>query len=587
MPDTFFLAMVDASDTAFTEEFARHDETMFSFSVSQQEGDFCGLSVVIKNPSESLLSEDRKQWCWLSVSDGVGYRPLFRGRIVGVPSDIQKDLVSVEFLAKPADFEAQKQSLAATLRVAPFFDYAFVDPQSWEDVEAVLEARTDAWHIDQTGTAVTVSSIIEGEDGTLLITADQIFEDGFSLSYNDAPLRKVNLEMRAMWTQQIAGSIDITPQLLAAFQAAGSPAGFVTSFTGQGLYDDWPMEGANLGNVYEFGPQVIKVADGKALGKQSKTVKVKYDRAPSTKDDTSALRKMKVKFRRWGFYVQSFVNFAASIDRTEDIRFTVYADVQDMVNGTEDEQSETISLSSGALGALVGVGSGAEIPIGDPARDQFWPTVRGLQAIEYGLTHARALLLRRARAAEITVTVPMATAMDASCRKSATVFHPDLPGGSATGKIVGYSFGVDGSSGEESGQIVIACLVGKDSSLEAVDGLPTYASADALGPDVQEFTGRVAYQSGIDMAYALPSWMGASPAVVGVQSIVVTGGETEQSTALDQRFIDIDAACDELNDHFTEVDIHMTPLDTSPRDLRYNDSAVNLSIPAGINLGAL
>lgn len=588
MARTYYLALVGPTDTTFSETFARHDEVVFSFTVSQAEADFCSLSLVIENPSEALLDPGRNQWAWLSMDDGsTDITPLFFGRIVGVPADIQNDLVQVEFLAKPVDFEDQKRALASTLRVAPYFDYAFIDPQMWDDPDTVLEARTDVWHINRTSGAVSISSILAGEDGTIDITADLIPNGGFSLSYNDAPLRKVNLEMRAMWTQQIAGTIDITAPLLAAFQAAGSPPGYVTSYTGQGLYDDWPMEGDSLGNVYEFGPQTITVADGKSLSRESLSVGVNYDRAPTSDDEKVAKRRMKVSFRRWGFKISSKVKYAASIDRTEDILFTVYADVQDMVNGTEDEQAETITLSSGALGALTGVGSAAEIPIGDVSRHQFWPIDRGVQAIEFGLTHARALLLRRARAAQITVTVPFSTAIAASCRKSATVHHPKLPGGSATGKIVSYSFGVDGSNGDESGEITIMCLVGKDTSLSATAGTPTWSSADHVGPDWQQFTGRVAYESGIDMAYALPSWSAASPATVGVQSVTVTGGETEQETALSNRFIDIDAACDELNDHHTEVDLHMIPLDTSPRELRYNDSTVTLSIPAGINLGGL
>jgi hypothetical protein len=34
-------------------------------------------------------------------------------------------------------------------------------------------------------------------------------------------------------------SLDITNELLAAFAAAGSPAGVVSSYTGQGLEADW------------------------------------------------------------------------------------------------------------------------------------------------------------------------------------------------------------------------------------------------------------------------------------------------------------------------------------------------------------
>ncbi|MFZ1059287.1 MAG: hypothetical protein WAP47_08845 [Candidatus Rokuibacteriota bacterium] len=587
MARTYYLALVDAEDTTFSEDFARHDETVFSFTVSQQEGDFCSLSVVIENPSVALLDDSRPQWAWLSMDEDGEITPLFHGRIVGVPADLQKDLVTVEFLAKPVDFEDQKRTVAATLREAPFWDYAFIDPQMWDDADATLEARTDVWHINRTTNAVAISSIISGEDGTLDIPADLIPDGEFSLSYNDAPLRKVNLEMRALWTQDVKGSLNITPELLAAFAAAGSPDGYVTTFTGQGLYDDWPMDGDNLSNVYSFGPQKINVADGKALGKQYKNVKVKYDRAPTSTTETVAKRKHKVKFRRWGFFIDSIVNYDATIDRTEDILFTVYADVQDMVNGTEDEQSETITLSSGALGSEVGVGSAVEVPIGDSSRDQFWPTPRGLAAIEYGLSHARALLLRRARAAQITVTVPIGTAIQASCRKSATVHHPELPGGAATGKIVGYNFGVDGSTGEEGGQITIACLVGKDTDFAAVDGTPDWADADYVGADWQHFTGRIAYNEGIGVNYALPAWTDHQPAVIGVQSVSVLNGETTQSMVLDARFLDIDAACDALNGYCTEVDLHMIPLDTSPRELRYSDSIVNLSIPLGINLGGV
>lgn len=587
MQRIYYLALVEAADTTFSETFARHDETVFSFTVYQQEGDFCSLSVVIENPSEALLDPSRNQWAWLSMEEGETITPLFHGRIVGIPADLDKDLVTVEFLAKPVDFEAQKHTVAASLRVAPFWDYAFIDPQMWDDPDTALEARTEVWHIARLVNTVSATSIIEGDDGTLDITADLIPFDGFSLSYNDAPLRKVNLQMRAMWTQEVKGTLNITPNLLAAFAAAGSPDGYVTTYTGQGLYDDWPMEGDTLSNVYEFGPQTITVIDGKVIGKQYKTVNVKYDRAPTSQAETSAKRKMKVKFRRWGFFIECLINYDARIDRTEDITFTVYADVQDMVNGTEDEQSETITLSSGALGSVIGVGSDAELPIGDTSRDAFWPTARGLQAIEYGLTHARALLLRRARAAQITVTVPMATAIQATCRKSATVHHPDLPGGSATGKISAYSFGVDGSTGEEGGQITISCLVGKNTTIGAEAGTPDWASADYVGSDWQHFTGAIGYEAGINMNYALPSSAGVDPVVIGVQSVSVTGGDTEQSAVLNARFLDIDAACDALNDHHTEIDLHMIPLDTSPRDLRYNDSVVNLSIPLGINLGGI
>lgn len=582
---TYFFALVDKTDSTFDAAFARHDEIMRGFSVSQAEGDFCGLSVFIEKPSQALLDPARPQWAWLSMQEGTAITPLFFGRVVGVPADLQKDFVTIEFLAKPSDFEAQKQALAATLKVAPYWDYAFIDPQRWDDADAALEGRTDVWHVDRVTNDVSTTSIITGEDGTLDITSDLIPAEGFSLSYRDAPLRRVTLEMRAMWTQKFSGSLDITPDLLAAFKAAGSPTGFVTSYTGQGLYDDWPESGDRIGNVYEFGPQLIDVADGRGLPRKYKTVSVSYDRAPTSTETVTETRPMKVDFRRWGFTIQSFVNYDVEIDRTEDISFAVLADVQGVVNDDDDPQSDIITMSSGNMGILVGPESAQELPIGDVARDTFFPSARGLAAIEFGLTHARALLLRRARAVEIKVAVPLAVAMEATCRKSATVYHPGLPGGVATGKIVAYEFGVDGDSGAETGGITIACMAGRDSTLVAEDGTPTYAEADYVGADYQVFTGRTVVASPISMSYALPASDVIAPATVGLTSVTVTNGETAQTAVLGSRYIDISAACDALNTACTKVDLVMTPLDTSPRETTYYQTDVALSVPRGVDLG--
>ena len=121
MARTWCLALVDKSQTAFQSAFARHDETVFSFSVSQAEGDFCGLSVVIEKPSQSLLDPARPQWVWLSVKEGTVIKPLFFGRVIGIPADLQSELVTIEFLAKPADFDERKRALAATMRIAPWW----------------------------------------------------------------------------------------------------------------------------------------------------------------------------------------------------------------------------------------------------------------------------------------------------------------------------------------------------------------------------------------------------------------------------------------------------------------------------------
>lgn len=581
----YYLALVDKTDTTFSDAFARQDENMRSFSVTHDEGDFCSLSVVIEKPSAALLDPSRDQWVWLSMGNGTGNTPLFFGRIVGLPANIQNEFVTVEFIAKPVDFGARKNVVAATLRVHPFWDYAFIDPQMWDDADATLEARTQVWHIDRVTHTVTASSIVAGEETALNITSDLIPADGFDLSYREAPLRKVNLEIRAMWTQQKKGSINLKPALLKAFENAGSPAGFVTSYTGAGLYNTWPMEDNEIGQVYKFGPQKIDVADGLAIKRKFKKVKVKFESAPSKGADQAVPKPGNVYFRRWAFTIESSMKYDVAIDRTEDISFDVYADVQSMINDIDDEQSEIITISSGNIGIEVGPPGDKELPIGNVSRDAYFPTPRGRKSIEYGLCHARALLMRRARAAEVTVRVPFTTAILASCRKSANVYHPDLPGGVANGKIISYQFGVDGDSGEETGLIKIACMVGRASSFSSISGTPVYAEADYVGSDYQVFVGARFVEGTTGMLYDPPHSDTIQPAIVGVQSVTVNNGETFQRDEMKKRYLDVAAACDFLNSIYTEVDLRMIPIDTSPRELKYDDSDVDLPIPKGIDLG--
>lgn len=582
MARTFYLALVPKSATGFSSAFARHDETVFSFTVSQGEGDFCSLSVTIEKPSQSLLDPARRQWAWLSMREGASLTPLFFGRVIGIPADIQEDLVTIEFLAKPADFDDRKRARAAALRVPPYWDDAFIDPQMADDPDTVMEARTDVWDIDRITHEVTNTSIIQGEAGTIALTGAQIPFDSFSLSYTEAPLRKVQLEMRAMWTQQMYGTIDVTPNLLDAFHAAGSPSGFVTSYTGTGLYDDWPREDDAIGNVYSFGPQSIEVADGKALKIRYKAVSCQYARKstdPAQKPDN-----LKVYFRRWGFRIDSEVKYEVEIDRTEDIRFNVVAGIQDIVNDADDQPAEVITLSSGNIG--VPVGPSKEIPIGDVRRDSYFNSGRGARSIEYGLAHARALLMRRARAVEIRLTVPFDVAVLASCRKSASVVHPGLPGETAIGKIVAYEFGVDGSDGAEHGSITIACMAGRNTSVITNPGNPVWASAGYVGADYQLFEGRTMTALDDSVSYQPPHAPLAEPVVLGVKSCAVQFGEDAQANVLSKGYVDIDAACDALNAKYTKIDLKMIPVDTAPRPNTYDTSNVTLAIGQGIDLGA-
>src|SRR5688572_1486187 len=120
----FYFAWVDKTDTTFLPEYQREDEPIYAFSLQQTEGDFASLEIDMRNPRVGLLTSSRKQWAWFAwrnPDDNIVY-PLFFGRIVAVPQQMQDNIIRLTLVARPADYEDQLITLAETLRVAPYYD---------------------------------------------------------------------------------------------------------------------------------------------------------------------------------------------------------------------------------------------------------------------------------------------------------------------------------------------------------------------------------------------------------------------------------------------------------------------------------
>jgi hypothetical protein len=235
-------------------------DDVFSFDMTHNEGDFASLDVEVLNPHVGLLSgpvDATLQW----DPDGSGFVDVFTGRLVGVPQDMQNEIVKLTFLARPDDYDDQKTALAETLKVAPFWDPIFIDPQRVADPDVVLEARTQHWHIDRVDGTVTVSDILEGEDGVIDL-GDSFFYDSLKVSYTNPPLTTVNMKCELSWKQTGSGSVDLSSALEEAFAEAGyAHRGYLSSYTGGGLISTWPKPNANIGGGWKVGESSIRHSD--------------------------------------------------------------------------------------------------------------------------------------------------------------------------------------------------------------------------------------------------------------------------------------------------------------------------------------
>lgn len=593
---TYYFAWVDSTETAFSAEHARNDEDVYTFRVDHSEGDFPVLSIRIRNPRVGLLTPSRKVWAWLSCSglDTGGPEPLFFGRLVGVPTQLDKTIFEIVFSARPTDLVEQKQVLAAVLNVTPYYDPVWLSPERRDDPDTALEARSALWHFDRITHQVSVSDIIDGEDGTVLITGDLGVADTLGITLGDQPLRSVKIEADVFWSQTAHGTVDITDSLTAAFDVAGTDiASCVSSYTGQGLIRDWPEVADDIGGGWSVATAGLTRLDGVIAEPKYAKVSCRYRIQPSADEtDTTPEEDVIAYIRLWQVKPLFEVKYETQRQRRESISFTLNADVQPLYRDSEDDESELITFSSGEVGELVDVvGTDAERPIGDLRRRQYFPTERGKRSIEYLIAVARASLLSRARAVQVSEAIPFDFATTLSCRKNATIQHPDLPNGTATGKITSYAFGVSGD-GSSFGLVTIGCTIGRGNVVSENEGEPTYVEDDYMEDDIQRRAGQQIAPIPEEVYYEPPT---TGPSDDGldffnmtedavVEVLTVTNGQTAQAALLRQQFIDVPACVAALNAIPTTVRLVLKPVTGGPFEQHHYITVSDLMVPKTIDL---
>lgn len=223
-------------------------EQVIAFSIEHSEGAFAVLNVTVVNPRVALLSGE----LWATLSDAVG--PLFYGRLVGVPVDLQDNSISLEFDARPDTFDADKAALAETLKVAPFWDPVWIAPTERTKPDTVLESRPQRWHVDRVTHAVTVSDILQGEAGTVELDPELVVYESVKIEPGETPAELITCNAEVRWRQRAHGQINISSLVLDAFREIGSTNGsYILTYTGGGLMEDWPKIGHSIGGGWSVG----------------------------------------------------------------------------------------------------------------------------------------------------------------------------------------------------------------------------------------------------------------------------------------------------------------------------------------------
>lgn len=605
----FYFAWAEHDETTFGPEHELFELDFSRLSLRHAENDFCMLTLRAPNPRAGLLAPGRKQFAWVAFDygDTVGVEPIFFGRVVGVPADTSQREVEITLRARPANYADVKADLAQTLRAnGPYWDDVWYRPEDRRNPDLVLQARSALWHVDRVTHELTISNNVVGEDGTLTFGQEDVLADSLRISYSGPAASVVRVRAEVNWTQRATGVIDATQNLIEAFAGAGTEdAHMISSYTGSGLVDSWPLPGDNIGGGWTVEDSDIRDGLGLWVGKtqmenQQISTWVSNWYGVFQPGDTLELQQ-NAQFRLSVMRPKLEARYSAERSRTEILEFELHADVQPLLS--EPEDSDVIielNLTSNDVGEYIELddSNNAAPPIGDLRRPSFFFTDRGIQSLEYLISRARAELLDHARVVTVSATLRWDVLRELSLRKNIALVSDDIPGGFAVGKIIGYEAVVDSDDGVAYCAVTIAPTVGYGQAVTGVPGEPVYVDDDYVEENYQLHSGaeylhdagdvtwsefRAAVQiddDGIDFFTATRREM--------VLDAQVTKGPAEQKQIMNTTpyFSDMATAQETMRQNFTQVHVCFRPVNGGPFETPIPVEVSRLMVPMQINLEA-
>lgn len=560
MAQNFYFAWVDAGVAFNPAVHNVEDENIFSFSLQQDEGDFASLTVVIKNPRIGLLNAGRKIWAWFSFDTGSEIKPVFFGRLLGLPDNIFDTLITLKFTARPRGYLTAKAALAETLKEFPYYDPIFIAPDSWKDPDVVLEGRTLLWHIDRLTHEVSTSDVLNPEDGIIEFAEDDVFYDSLQITLQSVPLRQVEMTATIPWQQSGAGHIELTYLLLQAFPGSTGSGGMISSFTFQGLSSSWPQAGAAIGDGWQVRTGSLKDQSFLAVGAITFDPVFNQNSIPQAVPIGSVVFPMKVSGEFHSGETAGFdldlsivvvpigygrpdlsVDYHAARDYAQVVHFILKTDIQPISTLIDDDSDILqLTLSANKVSDLTEDNS---MPLGNVGRRTYLDLPRGRQSLEHLIAVARAHLIIRSRAVKIVYEIDLAQAfeLDITLRKGALIHDPRLPGGQASGKLTSYTFSLDGDSGTPKASLTMGCAVGHGGAYSASAGDPIYVNVNYVDEPYQEHDNVVTLFDSGDVTYSLPptsyfddglDLTGTLSATQSVKLLTFDNGPSEQRGAI-------------------------------------------------------
>jgi len=464
-----YFAMVDAGDVWNPLIHSVEDEQVFGLQIDHSEGQFATAEVESQNPSEGLLAPTREKRVFISIENGGVPKLLFSGRIAGFPTDLTTETIRINYTAQPEDWEAAQDAFLQAEKFAPYWNELFVPPDRRDHPEEILAARPELLHWDRATNVLSLSNVIEGT--TFLDIGTEFMFDTLRTQIGDPPLKAVDIDIECQWEQLGVGEVDCGTPIKDKFNNTGSPNKQINSLTPYAFEAAW--RGARTPTGYAIlRSSLDPVANAFGLAQANlRTNSITVHAADFPTKTGGVLGTRPVSVPRIWYKGELILQAEYRQKRRENLLAVLEADTQDFSLKGDQRGEVKLRLQSPTLEV-----NGAILDVGAPSF--FYDlggtvlTVDGQEVADNAYLRARALLMKRARIVEARFEAPLEDVIDIQCDHSIRIEDSRIPAGSLRGKVIGYSFRVDGDSGQQVAQISLGSVIG--TGLDSVgSGLPS------------------------------------------------------------------------------------------------------------------
>jgi hypothetical protein len=284
-----------------------NDEEIFSLNILQREGGFALARASIK------VQKLKHKFARIGIEKDGRIETIFRGKLISFPLSCEGEIMTIEILSEPNDFQNQLQNFSQK----NWAEYEIKNPEIvFDDLffsekynpTIFLEGSSKIFYWNMATGKMSLSDINHG-DKNFKISKKDILKNSTQVKLSREPYGEIRLTLSASWIQKVFGYIDLMPMISQRFSFNRlnsftnlAPCFRHSSQNGYSLiYNDVKTINPNGGGVLNRFPEV------------SNSVKIKNNSGEKF-----------VKFRRFYFGGKFVLGWEYHQKRTENVCVSIF-----------------------------------------------------------------------------------------------------------------------------------------------------------------------------------------------------------------------------------------------------------------------